>query len=114
MENTIFATNIQDKDTMFITAVNILIIYLILITAVTFAIFGIDKFNAKKSWWRIPESTLFILAIIGGSIGALLGMHIFHHKTLHKKFTIGIPAILVLQIILASWIILRIKTSNII
>lgn len=52
--------------------------------------------------------------IIGGSIGALLGMHIFHHKTLHKKFTIGIPAILVLQIILASWIILRLKTSNII
>lgn len=99
---------------MFMTATNILIIYFILITAVTFAIFGIDKLKAKKSWWRIPESTLFILAIIGGSIGALLGMHIFHHKTLHKKFTIGIPAILVLQIILASWIILRLKTSNII
>lgn len=99
---------------MFITAVNILIIYFILITAVTFTVFGIDKLKAKKSWWRIPESTLFILAIIGGSIGALLGMHIFHHKTLHKKFTIGIPTILVLQIILASWIILRLKTSNII
>lgn len=75
-------------------------IYILLINLIAFVVFGIDKRKARKGQWRVPESTLFILAIIGGSIGALLGMLVFHHKTKHRKFTIGIPLILALQIAL--------------
>lgn len=75
-------------------------IYIILINLIAFVVFGIDKRKAHKEQWRVPESTLFILAIIGGSIGALLGMLAFRHKTKHRKFTIGIPLILALQIAL--------------
>ena len=75
-------------------------IYIILINLIAFVVFGIDKRKARKEQWRVPESTLFILAIIGGSIGALLGMLVFRHKTKHRKFTIGIPLILALQIAL--------------
>lgn len=89
------------------TILKLLLIYIILVSVITFIVFGIDKLKAKKSWWRIPESTLMVLAVIGGSIGALLGMHIFHHKTLHKKFTIGIPVILILQIAVTAFIFIR-------
>jgi uncharacterized membrane protein YsdA (DUF1294 family) len=75
-------------------------IYIILINLIAFVVFGIDKRKARNGQWRVPESTLFILAIIGGSIGALLGMLVFRHKTKHRKFTIGIPLILALQIAL--------------
>ena len=85
----------------------LLLIYITLVSVITFIVFGIDKLKAKKSWWRIPESTLMVLAVIGGSIGALLGMYVFHHKTLHKKFTIGIPVILILQIAAAAFIFIR-------
>lgn len=71
-----------------------LIIYLIGINVVTFLIYGIDKWKARRGKWRIPEDTLIWLAIAGGSIGALLGMYLFRHKTQHKKFTLGIPAII--------------------
>lgn len=77
---------------------NILIIYFIIINAAAFIIFGIDKRRAVKNRWRISESTLFLLALIGGSIGALAGMYAFHHKTKHIRFVIGIPLILILQI----------------
>lgn len=89
------------------TILKLLLIYIILVSVITFIVFGIDKLKAKKLWWRIPESTLMFLAVIGGSIGALLGMHIFHHKTLHKKFTIGIPVILILQIAVTAFIFIR-------
>ena len=75
-------------------------IYIILINLIAFVVFGTDKRKARNGQWRVPESTLFILAIIGGSIGALLGMLVFRHKTKHRKFTIGIPLILALQIAL--------------
>lgn len=75
-------------------------IYILLINLIAFVVFGIDKRKARKGQWRVPESTLFILALIGGSIGALLGMLAFRHKTKHRKFTIGIPLILALQIAL--------------
>ena len=65
-----------------------------------FAAFGIDKWKARNNAWRIPEATLFLLAIIGGSIGAKLGMHVWHHKTKHLSFIIGIPVILLLQVVL--------------
>lgn len=78
---------------------NILIYYLLAIDLITFIVYGIDKYKAKKAKSRIPEATLLLMAAIGGSIGAWLGMKVWHHKTLHKKFKYGIPAILLLQII---------------
>lgn len=74
------------------------IIYLIAINVITMIMFGIDKRKAIKNEWRIPERTLFILAIIGGSIGGILGMHMFHHKTKKWYFAYGIPLILIIQI----------------
>ena len=74
--------------------------YLVLINLIAFAAFGIDKWKARNNAWRIPEATLFLLAIIGGSIGAKLGMHVWHHKTKHLSFIIGIPVILLLQLVL--------------
>ena len=83
-------------------------IYLLLINALAFLLMLIDKYKAKKNLWRIRESTLLIIAAIGGSIGALAGMYTFRHKTKHLKFTLGIPVILVLQIV-AVYCILTIK-----
>ena len=72
--------------------------YLAGINILTFFLFGIDKLKAKRSKWRVKESTLLWLSILGGSIGAWLGMKAWHHKTLHNKFKYGIPLILILQI----------------
>ena len=74
--------------------------YLLAINVVAFAAYGIDKYKAKNDLWRIPEATLLTLAIIGGSIGALFGMRFFHHKTKKPKFFIGVPMILLIQIVL--------------
>lgn len=75
-----------------------LILYLLIINAVGFILMLVDKYKARKNLWRIPEATLMGVAAIGGSIGSLLGMYTFRHKTKHPKFTIGIPVILALQI----------------
>ncbi len=75
-----------------------LTIYFVFINVLTFLFYGIDKWKARRGKWRIPEETLIWLAIVGGSIGALLGMYLFRHKTKHKKFTLGIPAILLIQV----------------
>ena len=80
-------------------------IWLLLINLVTFLVFGLDKWKARRkvrneAVRRVPEKTLFLLSILGGSIGALLGMRVFHHKTLHRSFRYGIPAILILQILI--------------
>ena len=81
------------------------VIYLIAINVVTFIVYCIDKMKAKRSKWRIPEVTLLGLAVIGGSVGAWLGMKVWHHKTLHKKFKYGIPLILIAQIaLLIFWL----------
>ena len=74
------------------------------INVVTFLVYGIDKWKAKQGSWRISEVTLLTLAIIGGSIGALLGMQVWHHKTMHKKFKYGLPLILLAQIALIYFI----------
>lgn len=74
--------------------------YLIVINVIAFVLMGIDKHKAKKKQWRIPERTLFLSAAIGGSIGAMYGMHLFRHKTKHKSFLFGMPAILALQLLL--------------
>ena len=80
--------------------IHVYLYYILLINLITFLLFGIDKYKAKKGLWRIPEKVLFLFAILGGSVGALIGMEVFRHKTKHKSFTIGIPAILIIQIIL--------------
>lgn len=79
-------------------------IYLLLVNAAAFLAFGEDKRRAKRREWRIPEATLMGLAAAGGSLGALAGMRFFHHKTRHRKFTAGVPALLIAQIaLLAKW-----------
>ncbi len=80
--------------------ISVFAIYLIGINVLTFLIYGVDKWKAKRDKWRIPEDTLIWLAVAGGSVGALLGMHLFRHKTRHRKFLIGIPVILLVQVVL--------------
>lgn len=77
-------------------------VYLAVMNLITLITYGIDKSKAKKGRWRISEKALILLAAVGGSIGALLGMYGFHHKTKHLKFTIGVPIILILQIIILT------------
>lgn len=77
--------------------------YLLAINAVTFIVYGIDKYKAKKAMWRISETTLLLLAVLGGSIGAWMAMRVWHHKTMHKKFKYGIPAILLIQIAMMAY-----------
>lgn len=72
--------------------------YLLLLNGIAFVLFGIDKLKARKGIWRIPERSLLVVALLGGSIGAWLGIKVWHHKTLHKKFSIGVPLIICLQI----------------
>ena len=81
-----------------------LIYYLLAINAVAFIMYGIDKYKAKKAKWRISEATLLLLAVLGGRIGAWMGMKVWHHKTMHKKFKYGIPAILLMQIALMAYL----------
>ena len=76
----------------------LIIAYLLVVNAVTFIAYGIDKWKARHSRWRTPEAVLLMLAVIGGSIGAYLGMQLWHHKTQHNKFRFGIPLILLGQI----------------
>ena len=83
----------------------IIIYALFALNLITFIIYGIDKFKAKKAKWRISEATLILLAVIGGSIGAWLGLQVWRHKTQHKKFYIGIPMILTLQVIATIYIL---------
>ena len=80
------------------------LIYLLAVNALTFIVYGIDKYKAKHAKWRISETTLLLLAVVGGSIGAWCGMKVWHHKTMHKKFKYGMPVIFILQLALAVWI----------
>lgn len=77
-----------------------IIIYVIFINLLAFLAMFIDKRKAKKGAWRIPENTLLVLALLGGSIGAIAGMYTFRHKTKKLRFSIGFPVILILQVIL--------------
>ena len=78
----------------------LILIYLLIINAIGFLLMLADKQKARKRKWRIPEATLMGTAALGGSIGALAGMYLFRHKTKHPKFTLGIPAILIVQFVL--------------
>ena len=86
---------------------HIALIYLVIINVVTFFMFGIDKWKAKRTKWRIPEATMLGMAVIGGSIGAWLGMKVWHHKTLHKKFKYGVPTIIIIQLAIIVYILYR-------
>ncbi len=79
--------------------------YLLGVNILTFLVYGIDKSKARRKAWRISECTLLMLAVIGGSVGALFAMRLFHHKTLHKKFRYSVPLIMALQVVVALMLI---------
>jgi len=81
-------------------------IYLSVINALGFLLMLVDKWKARTNRWRIPEATLMTVAALGGSIGSLAGMYLVRHKTKHLKFTVGIPLILAVQVVIAVWIII--------
>ena len=78
--------------------------YLLAINIVSLFLYSIDKYKAKKNKWRISEATLLMMAVIGGSIGAWVGMRLWHHKTMHKKFKYGIPIIIIMQVSLVVYL----------
>ena len=82
----------------------LILYYIGAINLITFLLYGIDKIKSKRGAWRIPEAKLLLLAAIGGSVGAIIGMHLFRHKTLHKKFKYGLPLILLIQVVLVVWL----------
>ena len=85
--------------------IRIILIYLACVNVLGFLLMGIDKRKARKNLWRIPEATLFVVALIGGSIGSILGMYTFRHKTKHMTFVIGMPAIFIVQIVLTLFMV---------
>ena len=85
--------------------IKLLILYLLIINAASFLLMLADKLKAKKNLWRVPEILLFLVAIIGGSLGSLCGMYLFRHKTKHFQFVLGIPLILAVQVMIAVLII---------
>lgn len=91
--------------------IKILMCYLLLVNVIAFVMYGIDKRRAKKDAWRIPEARLLLVAAAGGSVGAWLGMKVWRHKTLHKKFRYGVPAIFMLQVALALYMLVRMIPS---
>ena len=90
----------QEEREIIMILQRLFIIYLVGINILAFALYGIDKYRAAHQKWRISESVLLGVAILGGSVGALLGMECFHHKTRKSRFRVGIPAILVFETIL--------------
>ena len=81
-----------------------IVYFLVSINILAFIVYGIDKWQARQGKWRISEATLLLFAVIGGSIGAWLGMRVWRHKTMHKKFKYGIPAILMIHIIIIGYL----------
>ena len=86
-----------------------LLIYIAIMSFITFAVYGIDKFKAKKDLWRVPEKVLILLAFIGGSLGALIGMYTFHHKTKKIKFKVLVPLALIIDIALLVFVATQIQ-----
>ena len=82
-----------------------ILLLFVAVNLVSFALYGLDKLKAKKGLWRIRESTLLLIAALGGSVGALLGMEVFRHKTKHWQFKVLVPVFLVLHLALAVWLV---------
>jgi len=85
------------------------IIYLLGINLIGFLAMGIDKLKAKKDWWRIPEGTLMMMCLLGGGIGTIAGMYTFRHKTKKLKFTVGMPTILISEVALVIYLLIKFK-----
>jgi len=85
----------------------LIIIYIIAINIIGFILMGVDKRRARKRVWRVPEKNLWIIALLGGSFGSLLGMRYFRHKTKHKMFTIGMPLLIIVHTVLIFWVYLK-------
>lgn len=83
---------------------DVLFYYILAVNVLAFSVYGMDKHKAKRNQWRVPESQLLLVAAVGGSVGALCGMYVFHHKTRKMKFRFGVPAILVIQILAVSYL----------
>ncbi|MBR5474744.1 MAG: DUF1294 domain-containing protein [Lachnospiraceae bacterium] len=83
------------------------IYYFFILNLVSFLLMGLDKYKARRHAWRIQEKSFFLLAICGGTIGSLLGIYLFRHKTKHAKFTLGMPVILILQFVLLFYLLSR-------
>ena len=88
-----------------IVDLNYLLLYLLAVNIIGFLAMGIDKFKAKKGYWRIPEGTLMTICLIGGGIGTIAGMYTFRHKTKKLKFTIGMPTIVIAEITLVIYLL---------
>lgn len=84
-----------------------ILIYLLCINIIGFLAMGIDKLKAQKGWWRIPEATLMTMCLLGGGIGTIAGMYIFRHKTKKMKFTIGMPTILIAEIVAVIYVVVK-------
>lgn len=82
---------------------------LIAVNVVTFALFAYDKYCAQHDKWRVRESTLLFWSTIGGAVGAYAAMLIFHHKTLHLKFKLGVPLLLFVQIVVFGLLLLNLS-----
>lgn len=99
---------LQDKGIAMANYHHIVGVYFLILNIITFFLYGIDKYKAKRGKWRISEAMLLAMAVIGGSVGAWTGMKVWHHKTMHKKFTIGVPLVLALQTALAIYLHIRV------
>lgn len=84
-------------------------IYLIAVNIIAFIIMGIDKYKAQRHKWRISETSIFVVGLIGGGLGVLFGMGFFHHKTKHLKFTLGIPIEVILNIVMFGYLLQKLK-----
>ena len=85
-----------------------IVLWLVAVNGAGFALMGLDKWKAKRNAWRIPEKTLFTVAVLGGTPGVIAGMQTFRHKTRHRKFKYGLPALLTLQLVAAAWVLKQI------
>ena len=92
---------------LFQAAGPVLLVWLVLVNVLNFALMGADKRRAKRDEWRVREGTFFVLALLGGTPGAIAGMYAFRHKTRHWYFRFGLPALLVLQVFLAGAVLWR-------